>query len=249
MAVQLPRNLNALVESAVRHFWNTRSTQARRQKQGGSADQGARSAVTGGAQMDGFIDLFARLALRSGARPHDVLQGKNAELPGCLALRRRWDLLVMHDSQILCAFKFACTTLPASNDAVASLADNAVGSAFDFWRAYGRGALNHDIKPWLGYLLLVVGLSDASNRAPRRSRQPSTKLDAAEYGALCRNLVRNRFYDGAALLLVGPGGNYSQPAQDLGLECLCRFLVCYTAVCAAEPTSAETGQSRRQTVP
>jgi len=46
---------------AVAHYWKTRATQRKKQEIGGKADQGLRSAVTGGAQMDGFIDRFARV--------------------------------------------------------------------------------------------------------------------------------------------------------------------------------------------
>jgi len=39
---------------AVVHYWKTRATQRQKQETGGKADQGLRSAVTGGAQMDGI---------------------------------------------------------------------------------------------------------------------------------------------------------------------------------------------------
>ena len=51
---------------AVAHYWKTRAGQRDKQKQTGKADQGLRSAVTGGAQMDGFIDLFTDLITESG---------------------------------------------------------------------------------------------------------------------------------------------------------------------------------------
>ncbi|MFB3137511.1 MAG: PaeR7I family type II restriction endonuclease, partial [Nitrospirales bacterium] len=51
------RNLSARSAKAVAHYWGTRAEQRKKQEQGGKADQGLRSAVTGGAQMDGFIDL------------------------------------------------------------------------------------------------------------------------------------------------------------------------------------------------
>lgn len=41
---------------AVAHYWKTRQGQRDKQKLTGRADQGLRSAVTGGAQMDGFIE-------------------------------------------------------------------------------------------------------------------------------------------------------------------------------------------------
>ena len=42
MALQLPRDLDARVQAAVRHFWDTRSIQSSKQQQGGRADHGAR---------------------------------------------------------------------------------------------------------------------------------------------------------------------------------------------------------------
>ena len=54
------KNLLENTEGAVAHYWQTRSIQRKKQEQSGKADQGLRSAVTGGAQMDGFIDLLYR---------------------------------------------------------------------------------------------------------------------------------------------------------------------------------------------
>jgi len=51
---------------AVALYWQTRSVQRQKQEQTGKADQGLRSAVTGGAQMDGFIDLFSELVIQAG---------------------------------------------------------------------------------------------------------------------------------------------------------------------------------------
>ena len=53
------QNLDARTREAVAHYWRTRSTQRKRQQQTGKLDQGLRGAVTGGAQMDGFIRLVA----------------------------------------------------------------------------------------------------------------------------------------------------------------------------------------------
>jgi hypothetical protein len=60
------RDLPARAGRAVAHYWATRIAQRDRQKQTGKADQGLRSAVTGGAQMDGFIDLFTELITAAG---------------------------------------------------------------------------------------------------------------------------------------------------------------------------------------
>ncbi len=48
--------LGPSIQKAVSYYWKTRAAQKRRQKSDGKTDQGSRSAVTGGAQMDGFIN-------------------------------------------------------------------------------------------------------------------------------------------------------------------------------------------------
>ena len=57
------KDLPARVGRAVAHDWGTRGTQRDKQRLAGRADQGLRSAVTGGAHMDGFIDLFTELVV------------------------------------------------------------------------------------------------------------------------------------------------------------------------------------------
>jgi hypothetical protein len=52
---EIHRNLLDYTAKAVAHYWQTRTAQRKKQEAGGKADQGLRSAVTGGAQMDGFI--------------------------------------------------------------------------------------------------------------------------------------------------------------------------------------------------
>ncbi len=70
--MSLNRKLKAQLRAAVKQFWTTRETQA--QKQGsvsGAKDAGARSAVTGGAQMNGFVNLVRDLLCDSGLpQPH-----------------------------------------------------------------------------------------------------------------------------------------------------------------------------------
>ena len=58
-------DLNKRVTEAVARYWLTRKKQADRQSQSGRTDQGMRSSVTGGAQMNGFIDLFTDLIVRA----------------------------------------------------------------------------------------------------------------------------------------------------------------------------------------
>ena len=53
-------NIDKHVAKAVSHYWLTRKAQKDKQKKRGVSDAGLRSAVTGGAQMDGFISPVQR---------------------------------------------------------------------------------------------------------------------------------------------------------------------------------------------
>ena len=219
MAIQLPRDLDARVQAAVRHFWDTRSTQARKQRQSGSVDHGARSAVTGGAQMNGLIDLFAELALWAGARPKDTHRGTQAKLPGLFRPATQWDLLVNRGNQVVCAYKFACQTSPSSAEDLNRITEEAIASAHDLWGAYRRSAINFDIQPWLGHVLVV---EDTQLRSTARSAED-----------LCRKLVLERLYSDAAFVLTKRDGSYTEPAHGLTLEHLCRVLISRVSVLAA----------------
>lgn len=63
---------------AVRHFWDTRNSQLTGRTK---ADQGNRSAVTGGKQLDGFIQLLVKVAKDMGV-PEECIYVKANHLPG-----------------------------------------------------------------------------------------------------------------------------------------------------------------------
>ncbi len=53
-------NYKKQLSDAVKHFWFIREDQAKKQGSAtGEKDYGSRGSVTGGKQLDGFIDLFS----------------------------------------------------------------------------------------------------------------------------------------------------------------------------------------------
>ena len=64
------------VAQAVAHYWLTRKAQKDKQKNRGVSDAGLRSAVTGGAQMDGFITLFRDVIVDTGIDNHYIHEKK-----------------------------------------------------------------------------------------------------------------------------------------------------------------------------
>jgi hypothetical protein len=81
--MSLNPDIEKRLRSAIKYFWGTRETQAEKQgSSSGSKDAGARSAVTGGAQMNGFIKLVRDLLWEAGLRKAHVYCEKYAEQPG-----------------------------------------------------------------------------------------------------------------------------------------------------------------------
>ena len=87
--------LHGKVTEAVTYFWQTRRKQAERQKQTGASDQGSRGAVTGGAQMDGFIKLITEIIESAGINIEHIYFKKYLELPDYFRPTKEWDLLVV----------------------------------------------------------------------------------------------------------------------------------------------------------
>jgi hypothetical protein len=99
----------ARLKLAVQQFWGTRETQA--QKQGlpsGSKDAGTRSAVTGGAQMNGFVNLVRDLLRENGLPEAHVHCEKHVELPGWYHSRQ--------DKAALCSERAAPSVKPVTNE-------------------------------------------------------------------------------------------------------------------------------------
>ena len=77
----LNSDLEKKLRKAIKHFWLTREKQARKQgADSGARDAGARTAVTGGHQMDGFISLVRDYLCTNGLPKSHVFCGKEMEI-------------------------------------------------------------------------------------------------------------------------------------------------------------------------
>jgi len=216
------------LHGAIKHFWSTRETQA--QKQGstsGSKDAGTRSAVTGGAQMNGFINLVRDLLCENGLPKAHVYCEKYVELPGWYRPEKKWDLLIVSDGKLLAAIEFKSQVGSFGNN-YNNRTEEAIGSASDIWAAYREGAFKPSARPWLGYLMLLE--EAPGSLSPVRAREPHFKVfpefkDASyakRYEILLTKLVRERLYDSACFLMSnatdGLKGRYVEPAPELSFQ-------------------------------
>lgn len=223
------KNLDQRLSKAIAHFWKTRLKQARKQgSRTGQKDAGARSAVTGGAQLDGIIDLVCDLLLESGLPDASVIRRKNVVLPGFFRPTKEWDVLVKVDGKLLAAIEFKSQCGPSYGNNYNNRTEEAIGNAEDLWTAYREGVFKPSEKPWLGYLILLE--HEARSASPVSVNEPHFKVlpefegasYAKRYELLCLKMMRERLYDSACFLLSGKKGGargeYSEPCSELAFR-------------------------------
>jgi hypothetical protein len=229
------------LKGAIAQFWSSRETQA--QKQGsktGVRDSGARAAVTGGSQMDGFVALVRDLLEESGMDRPVVYCERFVELPGWFRPEKKWDLLVVVEGCLIAAIEFKSQVGSFGNN-FNNRTEEAVGSASDLWAAYREGAFRPSARPWLGYLML---LEDApGSTRPVKAQEPHFKVFeefkaasyAGRYEILLTKLVRERLYDATCFLMSnsteGPRGQYTEPLAELSFANFISSLLARAIAC------------------
>jgi len=221
-------SLRPRVSEAVAHFWRTRLEQGAAQGgASGQKDYGSRSEVTGGAQMDGFVNLVAEIVAEAGISDASIHRDQSLELPGFFRPSKEWDLLVVVGDQLLACCEFKSQVGSFGNN-FNNRTEEAIGTAQDLWTAYREGAFQTSARPWLGWLMLLEQ-AEKSMR-PIAVREPhfpvfSEFRDASyakRYELLGLKLMRERLYDSTCVLLsprdLGTNGEYSEPNVELGFE-------------------------------
>src|SRR5262249_25069204 len=132
-----------------------RQQQSKRQGDTDDRDRGARGAVTGGKQMDGFVRLVHRLLTDANVPPECICVEKQIELPGWFRAEKKWDLVIVHNAELLAAIEFKSQVGPSFGNNFNNRSEEALGSATDIWAAYREGAFKPSSRPFLGYLMLL----------------------------------------------------------------------------------------------
>jgi len=233
------KSLSERTAKAVAHYWQTRTAQRKKQEQTGKADQGLRSAVTGGAQMDGFIDLFTELVTDAGISRQYVFRKKAVELPGFFRPTKEWDLLIVRDRTLIAAIEAKSQVGPSFGNNFNNRTEEAMGSALDIWTAFRERAYLESPQPFLGYFFMLED-SEASNR-PVKVQEPHFKVFPEFLGAsymrryelFCRKLVLERHYTASAFITSsgqdGLNGVFKIPADDLSIERFAKILSAHVA--------------------
>lgn len=228
------------VAKAVAHYWLTRKAQKDKQKNRGISDAGLRSAVTGGAQMDGFITLLRNLVVDAGIDNHYIHEKKALELPGFFRPTKEWDLLVIKNGHLIVAIEAKSQVGPSFGNNFNNRTEEAMGSALDLWTAFREGSFNGSVQPFLGYFFMLEDCQ-ASNR-PVKVREPHFKVLPEFVGAsymkryelFCRKLVLERHYTSSSFITsandTGIEGIFNEPANDLSFNNFAKYLFSHVGV-------------------
>ena len=206
MALELV-NFREKACDAVKAFWGNRDAARQKQIESGKADQGERAGVTAGKNMDGFIAMILDVIKANGMPNADIhLDRAVLTLPGFFRPTKLWDLLVIQDKELIAAIELKSQVGPSFGNNFNNRAEEAIGTAHDFWTAYREGAFGEQPRPFIGWLILV---EDAGkSRTPVRAASPHFEVltefqDASyleRYDLLCRKLMKERLYSTATLL-------------------------------------------------
>ncbi len=192
---------------AVKQFWCARKAAGKKQNSSANQDQGERSKVTAGKNMDGFVALIREIVKANGLTNADIKISNSAlTLPGFFRPTKRWDILVIHKETLIAAIEMKSQVGPSFGNNFNNRAEEAIGTAKDFWTAFRDGAFGDCAQPFAGWLMLV---EDApASRAPVNNKSPNFSIFPEfngtsyidRYNLLCKKLMKEKLYTSAALI-------------------------------------------------
>lgn len=209
-------NYEKKAKKAVAAFWGNRDQARERQQASGKSDQGERAGVTSGKNMDGFLDLVIDLVKANGLKNADIHQKRAVvTLPGYFRPTKLWDLLVIHQGQLIAAIELKSQVGPSFGNNFNNRTEEAIGTAHDFWTAYREGAFGQQPRPFVGWLMLVEdapasrkAVQDKSPHFPVFKEFQSASY-LKRYDVLCQRLVQEQLYTSAALMTSPRGATKS----------------------------------------
>lgn len=206
MAIDLV-DYESKVRNAIRVFWTSRSEAIQKQQESGITDQGERSGVTSGKNMDGFTDLIVAIVKANGLKDSEIHKSKAAlTLPGFFRSTKQWDLLVTYKGELVAAIELKSQAGPSFGNNFNNRTEEAIGTAHDIWTAYREGAFGEQPKPFIGWIMLVEDAPASRSNVHCSSphfpifKEFENTSYLKRYDLLCQKLVMEQLYTSAALI-------------------------------------------------
>ena len=200
-------NYQKKAAESVKAFWGNRGASHKKQIKAGKADAGARGAVTGGKNMDGFVALMIDLIEANGLKDATIIREGRIPLtlPGYFRPTKMWDLLVIRENRLIAAIELKSQVGSFGNN-FNNRTEEAIGTALDLWTAFREGSFGESPRPFVGWLMLVEDaprsrkpIRDRSQHFPVRPEfQGASYIE--RYNLLCKKLVQEQLYTTTAVL-------------------------------------------------
>jgi type II restriction enzyme len=99
-------NFEMKTREAVQIFWKNREDAKQKQITIGNFDQGERSGVTAGKNMDGFLNLFTDIIIGNGLEDAEIFNNSRLSvLPGYFRNAKSWDLQAIFKGELIAAIE------------------------------------------------------------------------------------------------------------------------------------------------
>ena len=211
------------IQKAIDYFWGTRNRQALEQQQRKTEDQGTRGAVTGGKQMDGFVNLLKQVAMDMGVDEKYIYTAGNP-LPGFFRPSKDWDFLIISPKKHLIASVELKSQVGSFGNNFNNRTEEALGSAVDLWTAFRENVFPKQHSPWVGYVMVLEESSESMK--PVKVIEPHFKAlqefkntsYAERYRLLCKKLMLERHYTATALILTSKKRDYRSLSEEVSIQ-------------------------------
>ncbi len=201
-------NYEEKVKNAIKYFWQSRENAKIKQKASGKKDQGERSSVTAGKNMDGFLDLLEDIVQSNGLKDATIYRSGRSDLtlPGFFRPTKMWDFLVIYQGELVAAIELKSQVGPSFGNNFNNRTEEAIGTALDLWTAYRENAFGDQPRPFVGWLMLIE--DHEKSRNPVKDTSPHYPIfidfqDASyqkRYDLLCKKLVQEQLYTTASII-------------------------------------------------
>ncbi|KQN01810.1 restriction endonuclease [Sphingobium sp. Leaf26] len=230
-------------------FWGNRQKALEAKIEAGKIDTGERGAVTAGNTMDGFTALMIDLVEANGLGHAKIYQQRSVlTLPGFFRPTKLWDILVILDGRLIAAVEMKSHVGPSFGNNANNRAEEAIGTAHDFWTAYREGAFGADAaRPFVGWLVMVED-ADKSRRPSKREsslhfpifKEFKGASYLERYDILCKKLVTENLYTAACVLASPRSAVTTGEYEDMSdLTSLKSFVAAFAAHIAAEAARSQ----------
>lgn len=228
-------------------FWGNRQKALEAKVKAGTIDVGERGAVTAGNTMDGFAALIIDLVNANGLGSASIYRNRAAlTLPGFFRPTKLWDVLIIKDGRLVAAVEMKSQVGPSFGNNANNRAEEAIGTAQDFWTAYREGAFGNHARPFVGWIAMIEDAEKSRRPGMRESSRhfpifPEFRNVSylGRYDLLCQKLVKENLYTAACTLASPREAVTTGDFRDMSeLSSLKAFVTAFAGHIAAEAARA-----------